>query len=512
MDTYEIDEELARCYADPLRFVLWAFPWGETPELSIVPLPEPWASRYPNCKYGPDVWACEVLEDIGKQVRERAFDGIHAVKPIRLAIASGHGIGKSFLTAMLVIWIMATRPDAKGVVTANTANQLETKTFAEISKWLKRSLVSDLFEIRATSIVSKESPESWRVDAQTCREENSESFAGQHSASSTSFYIFDEASAVPDVIWEVAEGGLTDGEPMMFVFGNPTRNTGRFKECFGKRRQYWTTRHIDSRSVFITNKAQIEEWKNEYGEDSDFFRVRVKGQFPSASSRQFIPTELAEKASWSEIAHNTATAAIIGVDVARFGDDDTVIYVRIGKGFLPIKRYHGLDTVQVAAMVKRRYRDVKSIGFPRDRIFINVDEGGVGGGPKDILRDDGYPVRGVQFGAAADEPEIYDRKRDEMWGRMKEWLVDGGTIPRDQGLIDDLTSPEFDIKPGGQIKLESKKDMKKRGLASPDAADALCLTFAYKIQEYVPLPELLHRGRNQGSGRKAFDPYSVVDA
>ena len=512
MDTYEIDEELARCYADPLRFVLWAFPWGETPELSIVPLPEPWASRYPNCKYGPDVWACEVLEDIGKQVRERAFDGIHAVKPIRLAIASGHGIGKSFLTAMLVIWIMATRPDSKGVVTANTANQLETKTFAEISKWLKRSLVSDLFEIRATSIVSKESPESWRVDAQTCREENSESFAGQHSASSTSFYIFDEASAVPDVIWEVAEGGLTDGEPMMFVFGNPTRNTGRFKECFGKRRQYWTTRHIDSRSVFITNKAQIEEWKNEYGEDSDFFRVRVKGQFPSASSRQFIPTELAEKASWSEIAHNTATAAIIGVDVARFGDDDTVIYVRIGKGFLPIKRYHGLDTVQVAAMVKRRYRDVKSIGFPRDRIFINVDEGGVGGGPKDILRDDGYPVRGVQFGAAADEPEIYDRKRDEMWGRMKQWLADGGTIPRDQGLIDDLTSPEFDIKPGGQIKLESKKDMKKRGLASPDAADALCLTFAYKIQEYVPLPELLHRGRNQGAGRKAFDPYSVVDA
>lgn len=512
MDTYEIDEELARCYADPLRFVLWAFPWGETPELSIVPLPEPWASRYPNCKYGPDAWACEVLEDIGKQVRERAFDGIHAVKPIRLAIASGHGIGKSFLTAMLVIWIMATRPDAKGVVTANTANQLETKTFAEISKWLKRSLVSDLFEIRATSIVSKESPESWRVDAQTCREENSESFAGQHSASSTSFYIFDEASAVPDVIWEVAEGGLTDGEPMMFVFGNPTRNTGRFKECFGKRRQYWTTRHIDSRSVFITNKAQIEEWKNEYGEDSDFFRVRVKGQFPSASSRQFIPTELAEKASWSEIAHNTATAAIIGVDVARFGDDDTVIYVRIGKGFLPIKRYHGLDTVQVAAMVKRRYRDVKSIGFPRDRIFINVDEGGVGGGPKDILRDDGYPVRGVQFGAAADEPEIYDRKRDEMWGRMKQWLADGGTIPRDQGLIDDLTSPEFDIKPGGQIKLESKKDMKKRGLASPDAADALCLTFAYKIQEYVPLPELLHRGRNQGAGRKAFDPYSVVDA
>lgn len=512
MDIYDIDLELARCYNDPLRFVLWAFPWGEAPELSIVPLPEPWATRYPNCKYGPDKWACEVLDDIGRQVRERAFDGIHAVKPIRLAIASGHGIGKSFLTAMLVIWIMATRPDAKGVVTANTANQLETKTFAEISKWLKRSLVADMFEIRATSIVAKESPESWRVDAQTCREENSESFAGQHSASSTSFYIFDEASAVPDVIWEVAEGGLTDGEPMMFVFGNPTRNTGRFKECFGKRRQYWTTRHIDSREVFITNKAQIEEWKNEYGEDSDFFRVRVKGEFPNASSMQFIPQSLVEKAAAGEIGNNQATAAIIGVDVARFGDDDTVLYTRIGRGYLPLRRFHGLDTLGVAAKVKKLFADVRALGFPRDRVYVFVDEGGVGGGVVDVLRDDAFPVRGVQFGASADDPEAYDRKRDEMWGRMKEWLADGGTIPNDPALIDDLASPEYDFKLGGQVKLESKKDMKKRGLASPDAADALALTFAYKVQEYIPLGELLHRASSSSGSRRAFDPYAIVDA
>lgn len=281
----DIAEELARGYDDPLRFVLWAFPWGESPELSIVPLPEPWASKYPGSKFGPDKWACEVLDEIGQQVRANGFDGIHAVKPIRLAVASGHGIGKSFLTACLVIWILATRPNCKGVVTANTASQLKTKTFAEISKWLKRSIISDMFEIKAESIEAKEAPEAWRVDAQTCKEENSESFAGQHAASSTSFYIFDEASAVPDVIWEVAEGGLTDGEPMMFVFGNPTRNTGRFRECFGKRKNVWSTRQIDSRSVFITNKEQMEEWRKEYGEDSDFFKVRVKGEFPSQSDK-----------------------------------------------------------------------------------------------------------------------------------------------------------------------------------------------------------------------------------
>lgn len=504
----DIVDILAKGYSDPLYFILAAFPWGEMPETSIVPLPEPWASKYPQCKYGPDRWACEIFDEIGRQVRENAFDGVHAVKPIRMAIASGHGIGKSFLTACLVIWILATRPGSKGVVTANTASQLDTKTFAEITKWLKRSLVANMFEIGATSVKAKESPESWRIDAQTCREENSESFAGQHAASSTSFYIFDEASAVPDVIWEVAEGGLTDGEPMMFVFGNPTRNTGRFRECFGKRRNFWTTRQIDSRDVFITNKTQIEEWKKEYGEDSDFFRVRVKGTFPNASSMQFIPTELAEDAARSEIHHNAATAAIIGVDVARFGDDDSVIYVRIGRGYMPIKRYHGLSTTQLVAKVKERFDEVRACGFPRDRIYIFVDEGGVGGGPKDILRDDGYPVRGIQFGQGADDKETYARKREEMWGRMKLWLADGGTIPNDPGLIEDLTSPEYDILPNGQVKLESKKDMKKRGCASPDAADALALTFAFRVEEYIPLQELEIRGRS--ANRRAFDPFACL--
>ena len=277
-----------------------------------------------------------------------------------------------------MIWILATRPNCKGVVTANTASQLKTKTFAEISKWLKRSIIADMFEIKAESIEAKEAPEAWRVDAQTCKEENSESFAGQHAASSTSFYIFDEASAVPDVIWEVAEGGLTDGEPMMFVFGNPTRNTGRFRECFGKRKNVWSTRQIDSRSVFITNKEQMEEWRKEYGEDSDFFKVRVKGEFPSQSDKQFIPSGLVMEAARRDMPHNGATCAIIGVDVARFGDDDSVIYTRIGRGWLPIKRFKGLSTTQLVAKVKRHFDEVRALGFPRDRIYINVDEGGGG--------------------------------------------------------------------------------------------------------------------------------------
>lgn len=499
-----LEEELGRCYADPLRFVLWAFPFGQSPDMSIVPLAEPWASRFPNCKYGPDKWACEVLDEIGRQVRAHHFDGAKAVAPIQFAMASGHGVGKSCLTAWLVAWIMATRPGAKGAVTANTADQLKTKTWAEISRWIKRSLVADMFDIGTVSIAAKESPESWRVDALTCREENSESFAGQHAASSTSFYIFDEASAVPDIIWEVAKGGLTDGEPMFFAFGNPTRNTGAFKECFTKNKKDWITKNLDSRDAFITNKQQIEKWKEEYGEDSDFFRVRVRGLFPAQSSRQFISIESVEQAMRRQPPRFSASLAVVGVDVARYGDDDTVIATRVGRdATFPLKRFHGLNTVQVVGRVKAHINELYRKGFKHVRCF--VDEGGVGGGPVDLLKEDGFPVRGVNFGSAADDPTQWSRKREEMWGRMREWLKDGSLVD-DGALADDLTSPEFDVNLNGSIKLERKEDMKKRGLSSPDAADALALTFAYRLQEYDDIGPSF-----QGAtGRRNFDPTGII--
>lgn len=508
-DNDEFYEELAACYDDPLKFVLWAFPWGETPELSMVTLPEPWASQYPACKYGPDKWACEVLEYIGEQVRNNAFDGTHAVKPIQIAVASGHGIGKSFLTACLVIWIMATRPGAKGAVTANTASQLETKTFAEISKWLKRSLVRDMFDIKASSVVQKDEPESWRVDALTCREENSEAFAGQHAASSTSFYIFDEASAVPDKIWEVAEGGLTDGEPMWFVFGNPTRNTGRFKECFGRYRNLWRTFQVDSREVQITNKEQLESWLKEYGEDSDFFRVRVRGQFPNASTTQFIPTKLAEDAMArpAPARHNIATA-IVGVDVARFGDDDTVLALRYGKdATTPLARYHGLSGDRVIALVKAKINELYREGF--ERVYVFLDEGGLGGAIVDVLRADGFrEVRGVNFGQGADDPELYPFKREEMWARMKKWL-EIGSIPNDQQLLDDLTGIEFEYDMQGRPKLEKKADMKKRGLHSPDSADALALTWAYQVREVSDRTIGPERRAGNADNQREFNPLEL---
>ena len=223
----ELIEEMALCADDPLRFVMFAYPWG-------VP-------RTPLADYaGPDQWQAELLREIGAEVRQRGFDGLNAVGPIRQAISSGHGIGKSTTSAWLANWIMSTRPNSQGTITSNTFAQLSTKTWPAILKWTRMCITGHWFVTGQEKIVAKDAPESWFVTAQTCRRENSEAFHGQHAARSTSWYLFDEASAIPDEIWNAAEGGLTDGEPMIFAWGNPTRNTGKFHRIvFGSERDRW---------------------------------------------------------------------------------------------------------------------------------------------------------------------------------------------------------------------------------------------------------------------------------
>jgi len=506
----ELARDMGRFFDDPLGFVIYAWPWDTDKTLQVVELPSPWRERF-NTRYGPDAWACEFLDSIGAQVREKGFDCTHPVAPTRCAISSGHGIGKSAMTAWLVNWIMSTRPYCKGVVTANTAVQLESKTWAEIAKWTKRSITGHWFNVStgrgAMRMTHVQHPESWRVDAQTCREENSESFAGLHAATSTPFYIFDEASAVPDKIWEVAEGGMTDGEPMWFVFGNPTRNTGRFHACFNGQRHRWHGRQIDSRTVAITNKAQIDEWIADWGEDSDFVRVRVRGVFPRAGSLQFIARDAVDAAMLREQPYQALEnrTAIMGVDVARFGDDQSVIRTRIGRDartFEPL-RFRELDTMQLAARVVEH---VQFLRRAKLRVVVFVDGGGVGGGVVDRLRQLAVDVVEVQFGGKADDARKYANKRAEMWGRMREWLAIGH-LAKDEALVTDLTGVEYGFNASDQILLESKESMKKRGLASPDDADALALTFAHPVPEYVTDGP---RVQPHAKPRRDYDPYELV--
>ncbi len=483
-------EDMAGFYADPLGFVLYAYPWDTDEQLQLVKLPEPYRARFPHCEFGPDLWACEFLDSVGQQVQERGFDGTAPVDAVRMATASGHGIGKSAMTAWLVDWLMSTRPHAKGIVTANTSEQLSSKTWAEIAKWTRRCITGHWFEVNtgkgAMRMYHRQHPEAWLCVAQTCREENAEAFAGLHAASSTPFYIFDEASAIPERIYEVAEGGLTDGEPHIYLFGNPTRNSGAFHRSFNAMRHRWVCRQIDSRTVTITNKSQIRQWVEDYGEDSDFVRVRVRGVFPRAGSMQFIDSDLVHAAATREDADvHMFDPLVLGVDPARFGDDQSVVYIRKGRDGrtqAPLK-LRGVDTMTLAAKVAEMYQQLRP-----DAVF--VDGGGVGGGVVDRLRQLRIPVIEVQFGGAPDrsmpddQGTAYANKGAECWGVMRQWLK-GGSIPDDPELRAELEGREYGytmLRGRDCIVLEKKSDMKKRGLASPDTADALALTFAYPVQ------------------------------
>ncbi len=454
---------LASCGSDPLRFVRAAFAWGEG-ELAG--------------HSGPDLWQQDILAAVR--------DGrLHLGEALRVAVASGHGIGKSALVSWLTLWALATREDTRGVVTANTDSQLKTKTWPELAKWHRLSLCRDWFVHTATALYAADPAheQTWRVDAVPWSKSNPAAFAGLHNQGKRLLLVFDEASEIDDAIWEVAEGALTDSgtEIVWLAFGNPTRNSGRFRECFGRFRHRWLARQVDSRTARMTNKPLLDQWIADYGEDSDFVRVRVKGTFPRAGSMQLIAADVIDQAATRDAEASQYDPLVLAVDVARFGDDQSVILMRRGRDArsTPMEKHRGLDTMQLAARVA-----VLIQAHHPDAVF--VDETGVGGGVVDRLRQLGHAVIGIQFGARPDgavDGELVANKRAEMWCRMRQWLKSGGAIPADPELATDLGGVEYGYTIHNEIQLEKKDDMKKRGLASPDAGDALALTFAHPVAQ-----------------------------
>ncbi len=815
----DIAVDCASFYDDPLGWVYWAFPWGEGTL---------------EGHNGPDQWQIEFLTDWGNEIKARGFNGVIPVDPIQFAIASGHGIGKSALSAWIILFIMSTRAHSKGVVTANTSDQLRTKTWGELGKWRRMCITGHWFEYNNgrgnMSIYRHGHSETWRVDAQTCREENSESFAGLHCATSTPWYLFDEGchdnktevltengwkffkdlqpddrlmsmnpdnhisehikplslhvshkkgimfnyetrgcsfsvtsnhnmyfrkynrraggfypyrflemkdikteayiprrikwvkedldffeipsfqglikhfpcqkvkhddwmrflgwycsegstdkrvnskgglefisvritqqdlteiseicenlgfkysiynsttsqlcitnrglaeylgqfgknclekyvpicvkkgsarqidvfletfikgdgycrgsydilytsskrladdlqelclkagyssslrirrlkgkkiefkthtatsscdgyvisrcrtdseiniriknvkqikydgmvycaelpkynllftrrngycmwsgnSAVPNKIYEVAEGGKTDGEPMHFVFGNPTRNTGAFHEIFHSKRHRWITKHIDSRTAKMTNKKLIAEWIEDYGENSDFVRVRILGRFPKAGDMQFIPNDVVHLCQRRVTIYYPDDPLICGIDCARGGDDDNYIVFRRGWDARSDMTYRipGEKTRDSMKFVSK-VTDVLERHQPNATF---IDSGSMGGPIGDRLRQLGFNAFDVGFGDSAADQVTYKLRNAEMWGRMLKWMYAGGAIKNNPVLEAQLTNREYSRNDKEQIILERKRDMKIRLVGSPDWADALGLTFA----EYVP--------------------------
>lgn len=465
----DLISDIASFTHDPLKHAQYAYPW------ETVRLPES----------GPRTWQRDTMQALGEHLR----NPLTRHQPFRDATASGHGIGKSGEVGMIVKWALDTCEDTRVVVTANTETQIINKTWPEVAKWSNLAITSDWFKPTATGLIStlKGHDRSWRADAVTWSENNTEAFAGLHNLGKRIVLVFDEASGIADKVWEVAQGALTDEgtELIWIVRGNPTKNTGFFRECFGKYRNLWHQRQIDSRTVEGTNKDYLDEIVKTYGIESDIVKVRVLGQFPSASSMQFIPSDLVDEARHRiEPAPLRTDPVIFGVDCARFGDDHSTLAIRCGRDARsrPWKRWHQMDAMTLAGDIA-----LEAARWKPDAIF--VDAGNIGAAVVDRLRQLGVAnVFEVWFGSTKVRQATWGEasinvanKRAEMWTNMRAWLA-GGCIPDHEGLAADLIGPEYGFNADQAIMLEKKEHMKSRGLASPDDADALACTFAEPVQ------------------------------
>lgn len=464
----------------PERAVMFGFPWGKkgTPLESVK---------------SPRKWQLRELQKYGEHIRENARK-LSLGKPLetyQLSVCSGRGIGKTALYGMIGWFHTTCWPGSTTIVAANGEPQLDSKTFPEIKKWFTLAINSHWFDLNARSVRPtqwfKESLEKelkidcgyYYVQGQLWTEDKPDAFAGAHNPLGI-IVLFDEASGIPQPIWTVTKGFFTENCPTRahIVFSNGRSNTGPFFECFHKMRNFWRNLQIDSREVEGVDVADLLQIIAQHGEDSDEAKIEVRGMFPSQGDKQLIGRDTAEGAAKRDLEgyHDPFAPLTMAIDVARFGEDSSVISFKQGRDArsIPWQRYKKLSTTD---LVDRAVELIER--YNPDAIF--VDGNGVGGGVVDQLKKLKFNVIEVQFGETAGDSMKYANKRTECWCLMGDWLT-VGAIPDLSQLKDDICSPEYFYHgKDNQKALEPKEKTKKRGLASPDYADSLALHFAKVI-------------------------------
>lgn len=398
--------------------------------------------------------------------------------PSKLYVTRDHIVThNTTLQAWLILWFVIFHRDLKVPVTANSQDQLRDVVWAEIGKWHRMlpDFLREQVEVTAERVQMKVNPETAFAVARTTRPERPEALQGFH-AGTLAFFI-EEASGIDDVIFETAGGALSSEDSWVFMFGNPTRTSGYFYKSHHEKSAQWRTYHVPCSASLRVADNYSQEIEQEYGRDSNVYRVRVLGEFPLTEDDGVLSLGLVRAAMDRDVVPSES-GVVWGLDVARFGDDSTALAKRRGNVLLePVKEWRKLDLMQVAGVVAREYQETP---IEKKPAAINIDAIGLGAGVADRLRELGLPARAINVGESPSvDQHRYMRLRDELWWRCREWFETRAVrIPEDKELIAELVAPKYRMESSGKIKIESKDEMKKRGLKSPNKADALCLTFA----------------------------------
>jgi phage terminase large subunit len=441
-------------------------------------------------KMNPLPWQREVMDAIAAGER-------------RISVRSGHGVGKSSCAASIILWYLLTRYPAKVVVTAPTASQLYDALFAEVKRRLKEMppAISKLLEATSDRIVLKSSPTEAFCSARTSSKERPESLAGVHSEHV--LLIADEASGIPEEVYESAAGSMSGHSATTLLLGNPTRTSGFFYRTHTDLKNDWWTKKVSCADSPLVSKDFIEDMAKRYGDESNAYRIRVLGEFPQADDDTFIPLNLIEAATRRDITESPTAGVIWGVDVARYGRDRSALAKRKGSTLVEeIKTWRDKSTMELAGIILNEYESTPIMDRPQE---ICVDVIGIGAGVVDRLQELDLPARGINVAESASMNQKYMRLRDELWGRARDWFEEKGCkLPDDTHLVQELAAPRFAFTSTGKIKIEGKDEMRKRGITSPDIADAFCLTFASNAIVGI------HGNKYAWSGNIAVDTSYVV--
>ncbi len=413
----------------------------------------------------PDEWQCQVMMDVARGVR-------------RISIRSGHGVGKSAVLAWICIWWMLTRYPQKTLCTAPTSDQLFDALAAETKSWIGKlpPPVRDCFGVFAESIVLKAAPEDSFISYSTSRPEKPEALAGRHSANM--LLIGDEASGIPEEVYEAAVGSMSGESATTILAGNPVRGSGYFYETFNTNHDFWKNYHVSCEGHPRISKDFCDQVARTYGTRSNQYRVRVLGEFPLADDDTIIPADLIDAALTRDV-NPLDVKEVWGLDVGRFGSDPSALARRKGNVLAePVETKLGFDTMQLVGWVKSKYDSMLPSQRPSD---ICVDVIGLGAGVLDRLVELGLPARGINV---SESPTIFDERyanlRAELWyGRgLPFFEARDCNIANDIPLAKELKAVRKDYTSNGKLKAESKDAMKARGEKSPNRADAFLLTLA----------------------------------
>lgn len=449
--------------------------------------------------FTPDEWQSKALGDLASHSK--------------VAIKSGQGVGKTGMEAVALLWFLCCFPYPRIVATAPTKQQLHDVLWSEVSKWRDKSpLLKEILKWTKTYIYMVGNEKRWFAVARTAtKPENMQGFHEDNM-----LFIVDEASGVADPIMEAILGTLSGENNKLLMCGNPTKTAGTFFDAFHADRNQYSLHTVSSRNSSRTNKENIASLDRKYGRESNVVRVRVDGEFPNQEDDVFIPLSWLEQSIQTELSEATAKALgvyrtesgelkprdtsgvthiSIGCDVARFGDDKTCIGYRINEAVMFYKKYNGQDTTWTAANIARLYIELRQ-QYPEytDQIVVKVDDGGVGGGVTDQLKTfkrseaalySGMNIYPVNFGQKIKHHKYYDDTTTFMMGVVRDLISpfdEAGNekkpeivLPNDDDLIGQLSCRKYGFTSNAKQKVESKEDMKKRGLSSPDEADCVLL-------------------------------------